>query len=109
LGYVKMDEPHSINFHRERAPRYCTHCAASNRAQLATAQDPKMPLCFVIDGHAQRRPGMPCRTYVYKTGADRRAVDPALFAQVGLTAPSAAAGVTEATDSAQPRLSYPSL
>ncbi len=85
-----MDNPHPINFNRERAPVYCTHCAASNRAQLANAGDAKTPLFFVIDGHAQQRPGMPCRTYVYKTGADRSRVDPALFAQVGLPPPGAA-------------------
>lgn len=83
-----VQEPHPIAFLRERAPSYCTHCAPSNRAQLSRAGDPTTPLFFVIDGHAQQRPGMPCRTYVYKTGADRRRVDPALFAQIGLAPPA---------------------
>ncbi|MDA7416019.1 hypothetical protein PGB34_06535 [Xenophilus arseniciresistens] len=82
-----MPRAHPINFQREQAPSYCTHCAASNRAQLVRAQDPGTPLFFVLDGQAQQRPGMPCRTYVYKTRADRRRVDPALFHQVGLPAP----------------------
>lgn len=81
-------EPQPINFMRRDAPSYCTHCAASNRAQLRGAADPAVPLFFVIDGHAQMAPGMPCRTYVYKRGADRTCVDPALFHQVGLRAPA---------------------
>ncbi len=88
-----VDAPHPIGFLRAQAPSYCTHCAASNRAQLERAADPKTPLFFVIDGHAQQRPGMPCRTYVYKTGADRGRIDPALFAQIGLAPPGTPAGV----------------
>lgn len=81
-------EPQPINFMRRDAPSYCTHCAASNRAQLRGAADPAVPLFFVIDGHAQMAPGMPCRTYVYKRAADRARVDPALFHQVGLSTPA---------------------
>lgn len=81
---------HPINFQRRNAPSYCTHCAASNRAQLRGAADPTTPLFFVIDGHAQQRPGMPCRTYVYKKDADRSRVDAGLFEQVGLPPPVAA-------------------
>lgn len=87
-----MPDPHPVNFMRENAPSYCTHCAASNRAQLARADDPATPLFFVIDGHAQLRPGMACRTYVYKNGADRRRVDPALFRQIGLARGAPGAG-----------------
>ncbi len=87
-------EPHPVNFMREDAPSYCTHCAASNRAQLSRAGDPATPLFFVIDGHVQLRPGMPCRTYVYKRGADRARIAPELFEQIGLSppAPGSAAG-----------------
>lgn len=81
-------EPHPIDFMRHDAPSYCTHCAASNRAQLSRASDPKVPLFFVIDGHAQQRPGMPCRVYVYKRKADRERIDPALFNQIGLSPPT---------------------
>ena len=81
-------EPQPINFMRRDAPSYCTHCAASNRAQLRGAADPAVPLFFVIDGHAQMAPGMPCRTYAYKRGADRTRVDAALFHEVGLSAPT---------------------
>lgn len=81
-------EPQPINFMRRDAPSYCTHCAASNRVQLRGAADPAVPLFFVIDGHVQVAPGMPCRTYVYKRGADRSRVDSALFHQVGLSAPA---------------------
>lgn len=73
-----MDAPHDINFNRESCPIYCTHCASSNRAQFDGG-----PLFFVIDGHAQQRPGMACRQYTYKNGASRDAVDPALPRQVG--------------------------
>lgn len=81
-------DPQPINFMRRDAPSYCTHCAASNRAQLRDANDLAVPLFFVIDGHAQMAAGMPCRTYVYKRGIDRGCVDPALFHQVGLRAPA---------------------
>lgn len=83
-----ITEPQPINFMRRAAPSYCTHCAASNRAQLRGAADPSVPLFFVVDGHAQMAPGMPCRTYVYKHGANRGRVDAALFHQVGLSAPA---------------------
>ncbi|KAF0807642.1 hypothetical protein A6D6_00639 [Alcanivorax xiamenensis] len=83
-----MSKPHRINFLREDAPTYCTHCAASNRAQLSRLSDPKVPIFFVIDGHAQQRPGMPCRTYVYKRDAPRTNVDPALLRQISLAPPS---------------------
>lgn len=89
-----IPEEHPINFMRRDAPSYCTHCAASNRTQLQAATDPRVPLFFVIDGHAQQRPGMPCRTYVYKHAADRTRIDPALFAQLGLAPPAAASEAT---------------
>lgn len=74
----KMPAPHNINFNRHDAPTYCTHCAASNRAQFKGG-----PLFFVIDGHAQMQPGQPCRQFSYKKAVARRC-DPALPAQVGL-------------------------
>lgn len=73
---VRVHEPHRIAFNRVDAPAYCTHCAASNRAQFEGG-----PLFFVIDGHAQMAPGQPCRQFSYKKSA-ARAVDPALLAQV---------------------------
>lgn len=73
---------HPIDFNRANAPSYCTHCAASNRAQLSRADDPATPLFFVADGHAQMKPGEACKLYAYKKAA--RDIDPALFAQVGL-------------------------
>lgn len=76
-----MKEPHNINFNRRNAPTYCTHCAASNRAQLKGG-----PLFFVIDGHAQMQPGQPCRQFSYKKAAARQC-DPALRQQVGLAVP----------------------
>ena len=82
-----MTQPHNINFNRSGAPAYCTHCAASNRAQLSSASSETHPLFFVIDGHAQLRPGEPCRQFSYKKRAVRARVDPALFAQIGLPAP----------------------
>lgn len=84
-----MDAAHSINFGRTRAPTYCTHCAASNRAQLAFAGTAGTPLFFVIDGRAQQQPGMPCRQFSYKKGVPLAAVDPELFTQIGLPAPGA--------------------
>lgn len=37
------------------------------------------------DGHAQMRPGQPCRQFSYKQAASAHAnVDPALYAQVGM-------------------------
>ena len=83
----KMASPHRINFNRRDAPTYCTHCAASNRAQLESASSPATPLFFVIDGHAQTAPGAPCRCYVYKKDARREDIDPALFEQIGLVPP----------------------
>ncbi len=84
---AKMAGPHRINFNRADAPTYCTHCAASNRAQLESAMSPLTPLFFVIDGHAQMAPGAPCRCYVYKKDARREDIDPALFEQIGLVPP----------------------
>lgn len=84
---AKMAEPHPVNFNRADAPTYCTHCAASNRAQLENALSPQTPLFFVIDGRAQNAPGAPCRCYVYKKDARREQVDPALFEQIGLVPP----------------------
>lgn len=74
-----IEEPHPIDFMRKDAPAYCTHCAASNRAQFLGG-----PLFFIIDGHAQMKPGMPCRQYSYKKKTAREAIDPALPRQVGL-------------------------
>lgn len=79
-----MDEPHNINFNRRRAPTYCTHCAASNRAQLKTGPQGDSPRFFIIDGHAQLRPGEACRQFTYKKGAAREDMDPDLLAQIGL-------------------------
>lgn len=75
-----ISEPHPINFLRRDAPTYCTHCAASNRAQLAGAEN--TPLFFIIDGHAQQRPGDPCRQFTFKKG--ERGVGKFL-AQIGLS------------------------
>ncbi|MBI5618223.1 MAG: hypothetical protein HY943_18215 [Gammaproteobacteria bacterium] len=74
-----IEDPHPINFTRENAPAYCTHCAASNRAQFRGG-----PLFFIIDGHAQMKPGMACRQYSYKKATPRDAIDPALPRQVGM-------------------------
>ncbi|MDE2378826.1 hypothetical protein [Bradyrhizobium sp.] len=82
-----MREPHDVNFNRTDAPTYCTHCAASNRAQLESALSPETPLFFVIDGRRQTRPGAACATFVYKTTANRMNLDPELFRQIGLTPP----------------------
>lgn len=79
-----MDQPHNINFNRQQAPTYCTHCAASNRAQLKDGPDGTNPRFFVIDGHAQLQPGQACRQFSYKKQADRSAMDPALPAQIGI-------------------------
>ncbi len=82
-----MPDAHPINFSRVDAPAYCTHCAASNRAQLAAALSPDTPLFFVIDGHRQAKPGLPCATFAYKKSARREDIDPILFRQVGLAPP----------------------
>lgn len=79
-----MEEPHNINFNRHQAPTYCTHCAASNRAQLRDGPGGSNPRFFVIDGHAQQQPGQPCRQFSYKKRADRHTMDPALPAQIGI-------------------------
>lgn len=79
-----MEQPHNINFNRHQAPTYCTHCAASNRAQLRDGPEGSNPRFFVIDGHAQQRPGQPCRQFSYKKQANRPAMDPALPAQIGI-------------------------
>lgn len=83
-----VEGPHPIVFMRRDAPSYCSHCAASNRTQLSRAADRTVPLFFVIDGTAQQRPGMPCRTYVYKKDADRGRIEPRLFEMVGLPPPA---------------------
>ncbi len=82
-----MPSAHDVNFNRSGAPAYCTHCAASNRAQLRGALSPETPLFFVIDGHAQMKPGAPCRVFAYKKNAVRENIDPVLFRQIGLTPP----------------------
>jgi len=84
--------PHPIVFMRRDAPSYCSHCAASNRTQLSRAADLAVPLFFVIDGTAQQRPGMPCRTYVYKKNADRSRIEPRLFEMVALAPPAGPPG-----------------
>lgn len=81
---VVMNEPRGITFNRDRMPAYCTHCAVSNRAQLEDGPDGERPRFFVIDGHAQMRPGQACRQFTYKKAAVRRNMDPALLAQVGI-------------------------
>lgn len=83
-----VEGPHPIVFMRRDAPSYCSHCAASNRTQLSRAADRTVPLFFVIDGTAQQRPGMPCRTYVYKKDAERARIEPRLFEMVGLPPPA---------------------
>jgi len=82
-----MPEPHNINFNRTCAPAYCTHCAASNRAQLQGKSSATHPMFFVIDGHAQTQPGEACRQFSYKKQAVREAADPALWRQIGLPGP----------------------
>lgn len=89
---AKMAEPHPINFLRRDAPTYCTHCAASNRAQLKHVADPEVPLFFVIDGRAQMKSGQPCRMFTYRKAAPRDHVDPALLRQIGLVAAPSAGG-----------------
>ncbi|MCC5859977.1 MAG: hypothetical protein JJT90_17610 [Ectothiorhodospiraceae bacterium] len=79
-----IPEPHNINFNRHNAPAYCTHCAASNRAQLKDGPAGDSPRFFVIDGHAQLAPGQPCRQFSYKKAASRAAMDPDIPAQIGL-------------------------
>ena len=83
-----MPDPHNINFSRASAPVYCTHCAASNRAQLSGGSSDTHPLFFVIDGHAQLKPGEACRQFSYKKCTARETVDPALFREIGLSAPA---------------------
>ena len=87
-----MPDPHNINFNRAGAPTYCTHCAASNRAQLSGGSSETHPLFFVIDGHAQMKPGEACRQFSYKKRAARDKVDPALSRQIGLPGPKQKAG-----------------
>lgn len=79
-----IEQPHNINFNRRNAPAYCTHCAASNRAQLKDGPAGDSPRFFVIDGHAQLEPGQPCRQFSYKKAAVRGDMDPAIPAQIGL-------------------------
>jgi len=94
-----MEEPHNINFNRRNAPAYCTHCAASNRAQLKSGPAGDNPLFFVIDGHAQMQPGQPCRQFSYKKSAVRAQIDRALPEQIGITAWSAATAEPSEEDS----------
>lgn len=82
-----MNEPHPINFNRKRAPLYCTHCAASNRAQLKCGLGDDAPRFFVIDGHAHSRPGKACRQFSYKKASRREDMDPSLLQQVGIVPP----------------------
>lgn len=76
-GAPLTDDAHALSFGRTGFPVYCSHCAATN-----TTQFDGLPLIFVVDGHAQLRPGMPCRQYLYKKGAPRE-VEPSLLRQVG--------------------------
>lgn len=61
-----LTQSHPISFRRAETPTYCTHCAASNRAQLKGG--PQAPLFFLIDGHAQIRSGDACRQFTMKKG-----------------------------------------
>jgi hypothetical protein len=79
-----MEDPHNINFNRRHAPTYCTHCAASNRAQLREGPGGTNPRFFVIDGHAQLKPGQACRQFTYKKASAREDMDKAVPAQIGL-------------------------
>ena len=69
-------EPHELSFGRTDFPLYCSHCAATNGTQFDG-----LPLIFVVDGHAQLHPGMPCRQYLYKKGAPRQ-VEQRLLSQI---------------------------
>lgn len=42
------------------------------------------PRFFIIDGHAQLRPGEACRQFTYKKGAAREDMAPDLLGQIGL-------------------------
>jgi len=83
---VLVPDPHNITFNRRMFPIYCTHCASTNRAQFAGR-----PFMFIIDGHAQMEPGMPCRQYLYKKGAEKR-IEPRILAQVGMSGAAAPEG-----------------
>jgi hypothetical protein len=76
-GATLTTEPHMLSFGRTEFPLYCSHCAATNATQIDG-----LPLIFFIDGHAQLRPGMPCRQYLYKKGAPRE-VEMRLLQQIG--------------------------
>jgi hypothetical protein len=76
-GAKLTKEPHMLSFGRTEFPLYCSHCAATNATQIDG-----LPLIFLIDGHAQLRPGMPCRQYLYKNGAPRE-VEARLLRQIG--------------------------
>jgi hypothetical protein len=102
-GAPLTQDTHVISFGRKDFPLYCSHCAATNRAQFEG-----LPLIFVVDGHAQLRPGMPCRQYLYKKGAPRE-VEPRLLQQVGLghVAPTAAAAEMVDPNAAVPNADGP--
>ena len=74
-----MKEVSDINFNRENFPIYCTHCAATNRDQFEA-----QPWPFIINGHSQMKPGLPCIQYFYKKNA-KREIESSILAQVGLS------------------------
>jgi hypothetical protein len=82
----------ALSFNRSDFPLYCSHCAATNMSQFDG-----LPLIFLVDGHAQLRPGMPCRQFLYKKGAPR-IVEPELLAQVGRSEVAALKLAASATD-----------
>ncbi len=73
------EEKTTLSFNRSGFPLYCSHCAATNQTQIDG-----LPLIFLIDGHAQMRPGMACRQFLYKKGAPR-VVEEAILAQIDRT------------------------
>lgn len=75
-----ISEKSGLTFQRAPFPIYCTHCAVTNREQLLGR-----PWTFLVDGSAMVEPSSPCRQYLYKKGAARRAPE-SLLQQVGLDA-----------------------
>jgi hypothetical protein len=80
-GLISLLSPGSdLTFQRTGFPVYCIHCAATNRDQFLGR-----PWPFIVDGSAMLTPEAPCRQYLYKKSATRRA-PPDLLRQVGLEA-----------------------
>jgi hypothetical protein len=73
-------ETSEFTFQRAPFPIYCTHCAVTNKEQLLGR-----PWTFLVDGSAMAEPSSPCKQYLYKKGAARRAPE-SLLQQVGLDA-----------------------